>query len=320
MKKTIVITAGLGPFYGASKRIKSLLKDIQTTISFELIDVIKLREIASQYGIPDDVFSPVIRGYGFWQWKPLLIHHYLREGYKNIIYLDAGNDIEPISFKKYVEWFEVQNDFKLILSRTGHNSSTYTKPSVIKRIHKDPEIDLDKVEMLQASLIFLKADSNIKSIFESAVKYIQNKNYDLFDDGINNYSEIPSNFIDHRHDQAVLSLLILNSGYMNEVGVLPTTLTPPSHRDWALFPPVIASRNSLSVSLYWPYIKYNNLSAFPTVLVLQLRLMNKLSQLLNYPCFLLRFFNSFLEKIYRRNSKDEVFKSSGILRLPVYTY
>jgi len=299
VKHTIVIVAGLGRFYGAGKRLIAQLQKLPRPVTLAFIDDQKLAQIAQEHGIPVTLFTPDIRGYGYWQWKPLLIFHFLMRGEaSNIIYLDAGCDIDPLAFDLFLEWFS-KSEHNLVLSTTGHNTTQYTKPAVIAALHSKKEYDPEKIAMLQATVLFLKTDSNIKEIFYQAVNITKRANYRLYDDTDDNDFETPIDFVDHRHDQAVLNLLILNSPYVHEVGVLPSSMTPPKHVNWSQRPPIIATRNSTSISLYWPLIKYNSIASFPAVLMYEVRLLNKIATKLNHPTLLVHFFNRLIELQFR---------------------
>lgn len=293
--KTIVVVAGLGKFYGAGRRLYLQLCELRPEIEPVLIDAQKLSEIAKQNGVNEKLFSPDIRGYGFWQWKPLLVHHYLNELKEGeVIYLDAGCDLEPLYFMQFLDWFK-NGSFKLLLSHAGHNISKYTKPDIINELNKTG-IDPQNTMMLQAGFLCLKANSKIKKVFQDAYELILSGRQDLFDDQINDSSKLPDYFIEHRHDQSVLTLLILNSLHIEEVGVLPTGLTPPQHLSWCPQspPPLIATRNSSSVSLYWPLIKYRSTMEFPRPFRVQIKTMSKLAKLSGYNLIVLKILSKII--------------------------
>lgn len=313
--KTIVIVAGLGRFYGAGKRLYLELKKNQSYMDLVLIDAEFLSRIVKKNNIEETFFSPDIRGYGFWQWKPLIIYHYIVAGYDSVIYLDAGCDIEPSIFLKFIDFFN-ECEYKLLLSGTGHNIENYTKPCVLYELN-DSDIDTKNNQMLQAGFVCIKKDSKIKKIFYEAFDFIKSGRIDLFDDNLRG-TIMPDYFIDHRHDQSILNLLLYKKKSITEVGVLPTDLTPPFHRDWCLFPPVIASRNSYSISLYWMLIKYKSKRDFPTSLVYALRAANKLVQISGYSSLMIDFFNKVFELRYKSRSEFSDFLENNISKRLFY--
>jgi hypothetical protein len=294
-KETVVLIAGLGRFYGAGRRIFGKLRGLYSDITPIIINDDRLREIAIKYSINPEIFNQNIRGYGYWQWKPLLVYHFMKqEGVRYVVYLDAGCDIEPWGFLQFVRWF-TNIEYKLLLSRTGHNITRYTKPEVITTVLPNSGLCLGEVEMLQAGIILLKIDSNIKEIFSKSVEFLRAEKHYLFDDSLACANEKPEEFVDHRNDQSILTLLILGSRFISEVGILPSTLTPPRHLDWSTRPPIIASRNQSSLSFYNLLLRYGTTQEFPRYLNFCLRALNKIARLLGYPFFLLSFFDRLME-------------------------
>ena len=307
--KTFIIVAGLGTFYGAGRRLYLQLHELGRDITPVLVNAEKLSKIAKKNGIDEKLFSHDVRGYGFWQWKPLLIYHYLNEAAGEaggkVIYIDSGCEINPSSLSDFILWFS-ESDFKLLLSKTNHNISNYTKPDVVNELNKN-KLDPHKYEMLQACFVCIKIDSNIKIVFREAYKLILNGRQDLYNDNARDNRPMPEYFVDHRHDQSVLSLLILNSPYIDEVGVIPSGLTPPNHREWCPFPPVIAARNSNSVSLYWPLIKYLSKSQIPGRLKFQIRIMNKIAAMCGHHSLILNLIQKIMNLEFREliKAKDK---------------
>ena len=280
LKKAIII-AGLGRFRTAGIRLKAQCNGLPNDCEVLLIQDDCLIEIARWYGIEKSIFRKDIRGYGFWMWKPLLIHHFSNADYDSIIYIDAGCDLEVRSLAYFLMWFEQQNEYDLILSRTGHNITKYTKPTVIDELVQDSELKrkLNKMEMFQAGVVFLKTNSKIKNIYKKITNLIQEKKYYLFNDWVPETTEKGSEFIDHRHDQSVTTLLLIQSDQLHRVGLFQTSLTPPDHlKGWSGLPPIIASRNSSAMPMYWLNMKYNQYDEYPKYIRKGFRFANRLTK------------------------------------------
>lgn len=318
-EQTIVVIAGLGKFYGAGKRIFLSLKNLAPFITPILIDEKELHAVADRYGIDKNQFSAKHRGFGFWQWKPLLIYHFLQQRkFDKIIYIDAGCDVEPSSFKTFVTWF-CGCKYGLLLTRTGHSIESYTKPSVIKALG-NKEYEYSLIEMMQAGVIFLKTKAAISEIFEEAFMLIRNRKHDLYDDSeIEKYKLLKNDFIDHRHDQSVLSLIILNNRNLKDVGVLPTSMTPPQHLDWSRYPPIIASRNVSPISLYWPLLAYPSFADFPRLTKLEIRILSKLIRLARNSDILINLADMYFRVRYaKRKINTDLLMDENILRPPLH--
>lgn len=267
MNKTVIITAGFGRFLGAARRLQLQCSRLNLAYcDFFLIDERALHKIANQNGVEPNIFTAEHRGYGFWQWKPLLIHHYSLKGYDTVIYLDAGCEIDSKSMADFIEWFQEQTDYDLLLSKSGHSIASYTKANVIDALVDSSRLksQLDSIEMLQAGIVFLKSMAPIGDVFSMATSFVKQRKHFLFNEHIEPMALLPKSFVEHRHDQSVLSLLIIQSECLGRVGVLHSSLTPPDHIDgWAGVPPIIAARNSGGLQMFPLYLKYKSLQEMP---------------------------------------------------------
>jgi len=317
MAKGVILVAGLGAFRGAGLRLCLQCKPLENSHDIILLNDRSLKKLAQFSGLPFGYFSARERGYGFWQWKFLLISHYCGMGYSHVVYLDAGCDANSFYLRKLLSWFVDQREFDLVLSRTYHSIAQYTKPGVIKYFSKSPpgkKIDCSDIEMLQAGFVLLKPDTLAASSFnEAASLVIQGKKY-LFDDARDGQADFSSYYVDHRHDQAVLNLLLLTSADLERVGVLSSSLSPPEHlQGWGSQPPVIASRNWSCLPMYQIILRFGSYANAPLPIRLIWRLMHFIAKKMNYPHILLAMyiqlgqllFNSAEEKLLSRSLFSE---------------
>ena len=270
--QTTILVAGLGRFYGAAFRLTSQLKPLENDANIVLIKDNDLRRIVSAHGGDSSYFGRESdRGYGYYAWKPILIAHYA-QCCDYLIYIDAGSDVNPFSLRRLVSWFQQQSDTDLCLARTGHSIADYTADWVIQYFGQDVSA-LKKVEMLAATIVFLKTSSGCTSIFHQA-SLLAYRNPDLYS-GIRTHSDVSTPDVEtHRHDQSLINLLLLKSRYLNRVRAFDTSFTPNSHKDLLFdgLPAIIAGRNCYSVSMYWPLMLlgvsawYFPFSVFPRLL------------------------------------------------------
>jgi hypothetical protein len=248
--------------------------------------------IARSYGLPSESFSAKDRGYGFWQWKFLLISHYCNAGFDYVVYIDAGCDVNSRSLIGLLAWFNGQKEFDLVLSRTGVSVSQYTKPSAIKYFQErfgSTFYNLSSLEMLQAGFVLLKPCTVAAALYGKATSLvIQGRKY-LFDDTRVCQEDLDGLYVEHRHDQAVLNLLLIASAEPNKVGVLHSSLTPPQHLNgWQGFdPPVIASRNWSCLPMYNLVLRFNSYSDAPKIIRFAWRFLHIIAKQMNYPSSLL---------------------------------
>lgn len=315
--------AGLGRMSGAGKRLYLYCKQLSTSHEVVRIDEKNLTKIALVHGVNPDIFTQS-RGYGHWQWKILLIFHYLGKGYNEIVYLDVGCDINLVSFSKLLNWFEKQVDFELILARTKQSIAKYTKPSSVRYILGETSLSnaLDTIEMFAATITLLKANTGTICLYEKALNLIQQGKHFLFDDSKYRSEDMNGKCILHMGDQSILNLLLLDETNDFRTGALNSSLTPPDHlTGWNDFPPIIAARNSSCCSLYWIILRYGSLKDAPKHVRFIWRLFTFLAAKTDYPSFLLsayiRLEGYLLSAYYLPNQHSSVFgEDSDILRFP----
>ena len=262
--KILVFTVGLGVYIKAAKRLVNALNQVDIKdCQVLLVDQCLLESLAEEVGFKSNSFSSDKRGFGFWTWKPLLISYFLDQGYRSIVYLDAGCEINPEILKNTIYWFEHDSPTELLLSRTYHSISDYTKPSVISFFQKrfNLNVDVSKVEMSQFGVIFTKNTLDVSRFFAEAAKLTEHEDGFLFSDKKKTHDY---ELIDHRHDQSVMNLLLLSFDHKIVVAVINSSLTPPAHKEgWGGAPPVIAARNVSYASYYNLLLRYGEKKRIP---------------------------------------------------------
>jgi hypothetical protein len=151
------------------------------------------------------------RGFGFWSWKPYIIHRQLAslpEG-DVLLYLDAGyslNEEGRARFQEYISracahpsgWFVFE---------TGHPIGPYTKRSLLQK-HGADDATTRALAMLQAGCQFIVARPDNVTLAKQWYEAMQERA--MVDDSPA-ADEFPG-FIAHRHDQSVFSILAHRRG------------------------------------------------------------------------------------------------------------
>lgn len=155
------------------------------------------------------------RGGGYWIWKPYLIQRVLESLNDDdiLIYCDAGCMINSNGGKRFKEYIEL-----LIRSETGcisfelpHKEIEFTKQEVFD--HFSPSDEVIHSNQLMATVIMLKkCQHTIHLVNEWYATLYANPL--LFTDDKDNVAQ-HKEFIDHRHDQSIFS--ILQKTYQSEV-------------------------------------------------------------------------------------------------------
>ncbi len=148
------------------------------------------------------------RGYGYWMWKPYLIYRVLEQLQDDdiLIYADAGCLINPEGLQRLLEYIEVLkgSPYGILTYQVNFLEKQYSK-QLLTQFLQASERDLDSRQMSAAVIIIQKNPHSTALIKEwSALGSIHH----LIDD-----SETDE-FVDHRHDQSIYSLLVKKYGAM----------------------------------------------------------------------------------------------------------
>jgi hypothetical protein len=149
------------------------------------------------------------RGYGYWIWKSYLIQKELNKINENdiLIYCDSGCQINSAGKDRLLEYIDMLNNNKenygIISFQLEFKELLYTKRKILEHFSIDYNNDLQNM----ATVLIMKKNNHSINIIDNW--YISNCNYDLIND--NTYNEDP-NFIENRHDQSTLSILVNKYG------------------------------------------------------------------------------------------------------------
>lgn len=141
------------------------------------------------------------RGYGYWIWKPYLIWNTLNRMNENdtLIYLDGGCEVvnRPDSYNKLRGIINKCND--ILYTSSGFDSYLFTKMDLFEYMKTHDQVQC------QAGVLIIKKTPIMMNFIKDW--YNIACNYHLLDDS---KSLLPNHtdFIEHRHDQSIFSLLI----------------------------------------------------------------------------------------------------------------
>lgn len=147
------------------------------------------------------------RGYGFWLWKPFLIAHVLNkiQDGDNLIYADSG----LIFFRSPTPLFELLNQHdQLFFSLPGCLNRTWSKRDLFIALDCDRSKYWDHLQSAGQCSVW-RANSSSKQRVAEWLSWCEH--YNLISDHPSSAPNLPE-FIDHRHDQSILSLLTIKWG------------------------------------------------------------------------------------------------------------
>lgn len=206
MTKKILISFATNPkWYRAQQLLNNSAKNAGFDGVISYTDKNKVWEFANKY---NDVSKT--RGYGFWQWKPIIILdalNMLNDG-DVVGYVDSGNTV--VNNLQYI--FDICDKQEIVLfdNRDGnfqqdtHKNREWTKRDCFVLMDCDSE-EYYNASQVDASYQFYKKTPNTIKFLQEYLEFCSNDN--IISDLPNITKPNLPEFKDHRHDQSILSLL-----------------------------------------------------------------------------------------------------------------
>lgn len=169
------------------------------------------KDISEEFKLKNERIFESQRGAGFWIWKPYIILDMLKQINEGdyLIYMDSGANLigDPVRYLDII-------DSKGILAFSMmQKTSKWTKGDCFFVINKNNKSDFKDYNQLQGTYIFFRKCDYSISFVQKWLDLCTTKN--LIDDSPNIHMDNFEDFIEHRHDQAIFSLLSYNKNIMN---------------------------------------------------------------------------------------------------------
>lgn len=156
------------------------------------------------------------RGYGYWVWKPYLILKILNminDG-DVLIYMDAGNHLNINGKGKINDYISTlyQSKSGILVIKGNDNllEKYYTKGDLLDFFKVRDNKLVTETPQLGANPIFIKKSDHTIALIKKWMNVFY-YDFSLVDDTMSKSSNL-AGFIEHRHDQSVLSLLLKLDG------------------------------------------------------------------------------------------------------------
>ena len=149
------------------------------------------------------------RGYGYWIWKPFLIHHVLKNEMVDgdiLIYADCGCTLLPTGLARLFEYCisAINSKNGIIGFELSYPEKKYTKMDTIIGMNAEHLADTNQI-MATEVILCKKTETTdiIKTWYDTCIS----NNYHYVDDSP---SQIANSdiFVDNRHDQSIFSILM----------------------------------------------------------------------------------------------------------------
>lgn len=200
-----VITFGDGStqWKQASRR---LVKNAMKTGCFTKAKFFRLTDLKEVLSSDEIRYCRNERGFGYWLWKPaaLILFASRNHNLDLIMYVDSGTilNLNPETINKFEDYLEMANKQGLFAFQTNHIERNWTKNDLLQKF---PQEFWGSNQFLGSPII-----AKPEEIINLCTRWLEIgrlENYHYIDDSPSN-SANSMGFIEHRHDQSILSLLL----------------------------------------------------------------------------------------------------------------
>lgn len=205
MKVFITFGGGAQRFIDAGKR---LIEQAESTNYFDKLIFYtpkELQEFPDFWNQHSDFISKNKRGYGYWIWKPYIIKKTMESMNDGdiLLYLDAGCEIGGSKMERIPEFFNYVKEDKLIGTTYPCREKDWCKMDLLEHFEMENS-DLIETGQRQPGTVMYCVCEETRSIVD--LWYHNCCNYHLIDDSPSLKKNVKT-FREHRHDQAIFSLL-----------------------------------------------------------------------------------------------------------------
>ena len=156
------------------------------------------------------ILSPRVRGYGYWLWKPAIIKQYLDKLMPDdeLYYVDAGCHFNPNGRKRLLEYADVVRTSSqgVVAFALEKNCSerAFTKMDLMIHLNVQDSSEITDKGQICATHIFCKKSPECTTFIDEWLNICSTLHF--IDDSPSEAENFPE-FIEHRHDQSVFSIL-----------------------------------------------------------------------------------------------------------------
>lgn len=155
------------------------------------------------------------RGYGYWIWKPYIILNLLEkinEG-DNIVYIDSGGCILNHKNKRFEEYLKLLEHNPILVFADGgsfgnspdYKEKYFQKMRVLKKFNLENDEEFLNSGQIEGGVFICKKCQESIDFVKEWLNLLTEDNYSLVNDD-DNFEQL-SEFMGHRHDQSILSIL-----------------------------------------------------------------------------------------------------------------
>jgi hypothetical protein len=147
------------------------------------------------------------RGYGYWLWKPYFVKYCLTKVPEDSIvcYCDVGMEISKEGSLIFDKLIQMAYDYNGLFFDMPFIEKNWTKKTVLNKfVHVDKNSN-----QVQANFFLLRKNTKTLALVDEWIKLVTSSDFININDDLNDEKIY---FIEHRHDQSVLSCLVKSMG------------------------------------------------------------------------------------------------------------
>lgn len=169
-----------------------------------------------------DKLNKHTKGFGYWCWKPQIILQTLEKMQDGDLlqYVDAGCHLNVHGKKRLLEYFDMANNSKsgVVLFKAKEKEECepgepfyenyeykFTKGDLFKYFNVVNDIEITHTNQFAGGIWFIKKNRKNIDFIKSWIEVFEN-NFSLIDDTESVFPNFEG-FVDHRHDQSIISIL-----------------------------------------------------------------------------------------------------------------
>jgi hypothetical protein len=181
-----------------------------------------------------DSLSPAVRGFGYWIWKPQVILQALEECLLGdfLVYVDAGCHLNKHGLTRLKDYLTIVKSSAtgILAFELKHNGAvvykeeSWNKADTLHHFQMEASESITSTAQIEATVIIVQKRAFTHLFFREWLSVMQSYP-NLVDDSESHRPNSPD-FIEHRHDQAIFSLLAKREG----VSLLPFSENFPQRR------------------------------------------------------------------------------------------
>lgn len=204
----VSFAAGTTQFREAARRIKKEANESRYFDEIHVFDEYDTLPILKKYL---ETNSNILkkRGYGYWAWKPYLILDIFNKASIGdiICYADSGCQISTEAYNKFKENIKICKKNKtLFYNLPGILEKNYTKYKLFEYFKCEDREEYINTPQIQATYFYLEVCNENLTLVKKWAEICTINNFTFSDDS--DSIGIDNTFIEHRHDQSILSLLV----------------------------------------------------------------------------------------------------------------